>query len=69
MKGVYFMKINHFMTTEVFAFTEDSTIEDAFNLMIREKISHVPVVDKNFCFAGMVSHKYLLKKCCSMIQL
>ncbi len=56
------MKVNNFMTNEVLAFTEDHTIEDACNLMMLKRISHVPVVDKNYHFAGMVSHKYLLRK-------
>ena len=58
------MKAKHIMTTHVVAVSVDDTIDDAIDLMVKHRISGLPVVDKQGCPVGIVSEFDLLELIC-----
>lgn len=48
------------MTTGVVTISEDSTIQDAINLLVERRISGLPVVDRNGMLAGIITEYALL---------
>ncbi len=57
-------KAKNIMTTHVVAVTVDDTIDHAIHLMIKHRISGLPVVDKQGRAAGIVSEFDLLELIC-----
>ncbi len=61
------LKIKDIMTTEVFALSETQTLEIARSLMEMKRIRHVPVVDKDKRFVGLLTHRDLLAQTISLL--
>lgn len=56
------VKAEHVMTTPVITVDENSSLLDAANLMARNNISGVPVLDSKKALSGVLSEKDFLKK-------
>jgi len=56
------MKVREIMTTAVISVSEDATIEDAARLLARQRISGLPVVNKNGMLIGLVTEYDLISK-------
>ena len=53
--------VKDMMTKEVFAISEDVGIEEIATLMVREKISRVPIVDDEKRLIGIISRRDIMK--------
>lgn len=56
-----FLKVEQYMTTDLYTVQEDEPLELAANLMDWMKIRHVPVEDRNNRLVGLVSYRTLLR--------
>jgi len=56
------MRAHHIMTKDVITVTPDTKIEDAANLMLRDHISGLPVVDDQGQLVGIVSESDFLRR-------
>ena len=56
----HYIKVEQFMTTDLFTVTEDEPIDLVASLMDWERIRHVPVEDADNHLVGMVSYRSLI---------
>jgi len=56
-----FFKVEQYMSTDLFTVHEDESIDLVANLMIWERIHHVPVEDNEHRLIGMVSYRHLVR--------
>ncbi len=56
-----YMRVEQFMTTDLFTVTEEDSVELVANLMDWERIRHVPVEDNRHQLVGLISYRGLLK--------
>jgi len=56
-----FMKVEHYMDTDLFTVNEDESIDLVANLMVWENIRHVPVEDDEHRLVGLVSYRALVR--------
>lgn len=54
------MLVSDLMTTKIFALRETDTVHDAKKLMAERRIRHVPVVDDDGRFKGLVTQRDIL---------
>jgi CBS domain-containing membrane protein len=54
------LKVKDIMTTEVFALHSTQTLELVRSLMRIKHVRHVPIVDEDNVFVGLVTHRDLL---------
>jgi CBS domain-containing protein len=59
-KGNY-ARVENYMTSDLFTMQADDAIEMAANLMIWERIRHVPVEDHDHRLVGLVTHRAVLR--------
>ncbi|MEZ4399882.1 MAG: CBS domain-containing protein [Kofleriaceae bacterium] len=59
-KGGY-RRVEHYMTTDLFTVQADDAVEMVANLMIWERIRHVPVEDADHRLVGVITHRAVLK--------
>lgn len=60
-KGSNYRRIEHFMTSDLFTVQADDAIEMVANLMIWERIRHVPVEDQDHNLLGVVTHRAIMR--------
>lgn len=56
-----FMKVEHYMDTDLFTVTEDESVDLVANLMVWENVRHVPVEDDEHRLVGLVSYRALVR--------
>jgi predicted transcriptional regulator len=56
-----YQRVEQYMTTDLFTVQADDPIEMVANLMIWERIRHVPVEDKDHRLVGLVTHRAVLR--------
>jgi CBS domain-containing protein len=56
-----YVKVEHYMTTQLFTVQEDELLEMVAFLMERNKIQHVPVEDDQHRLVGLVSYRSILR--------
>jgi len=56
-----YMKVEHYMTTQLFTVQEDELLEMVAFLMERNQIRHVPVEDDQHRLVGLVSYRSILR--------
>jgi CBS domain-containing protein len=56
-----FLRVDQYMTTDLFTVHADDPIEMLVNLMSWERIRHVPVEDKDHNLIGLVTYRAVLK--------
>jgi CBS domain-containing protein len=56
-----YLKVEHYMTTDLFTVQADDAVEMVANLMIWERIRHVPVEDGDHHLVGVLTHRAVLK--------
>jgi CBS domain-containing protein len=56
-----FLRVEQYMTTDLFTVQADDPIEMVANLMLWERISHVPVEDKDHRLLGVVTYRAVLR--------
>jgi CBS domain-containing protein len=61
VRGGNYRRIEHFMTSDLFTVQADDAIEMVANLMIWERIRHVPVEDHEHRLVGVVTHRAVLR--------
>ena len=54
-------RVEHYMTTDLFTVHADDPIEMVANLMIWERLRHVPVEDQDHKLVGVVTHRAVMK--------
>lgn len=54
------MRVEHFMTRQVVTVAPDTPILEAAQLMLRHRVSGLPVVDASGCVVGLISERDLL---------
>jgi CBS domain-containing membrane protein len=54
------LKVADLMTPEVFTLSAEDTLQSARQLMLLQRIRHVPIVDGEECFIGLLTHRDLL---------
>lgn len=54
------LKVKDIMTTEVFVLQASQTLELVRSLMRIKHVRHVPIVDQDNVFAGLITHRDLL---------
>ncbi|MDQ3368090.1 MAG: CBS domain-containing protein [Myxococcota bacterium] len=59
-KGTY-ARVENYMTTDLFTVQADDPIEMVANLMIWERIRHVPIEDEDHRLIGIVTHRAVLR--------
>jgi len=52
--------VKNIMTTDVFALSEEQTLDLARSLMTIKHIRHIPIINRHKEFAGLVTHRDLL---------
>jgi CBS domain-containing protein len=57
----HYVRVEHFMTTDLFTVREDASVELVANMMDWEKIRHVPVEDEQHHLVGLISYRTLLR--------
>ncbi len=57
----YFLKVEQYMTTDLFTVREDEPVDLVANLMEWERIRHVPVEDHSHRLVGLISYRMLLR--------
>ena len=62
------LPIEEAMTLNVMTIREHNTLEDAIKLMIKNKISGLPVVDRNGALVGILSELDVLKYCLNILE-
>ena len=61
------IKIKDIMTTDVFVLPSTQTLDIVRSLMKSRHIRHVPIVDKNNQFIGLITHRDLLSQTVSIL--
>ncbi|MDY6861787.1 MAG: CBS domain-containing protein [Thermodesulfobacteriota bacterium] len=61
------IKIKDIMTTDVFILPSTQTLDTVRSLMKSRHIRHVPIVDKNNQFIGLITHRDLLSQTVSIL--
>lgn len=56
-----YLQVEHYMTTDLFTVHADDAVEVIANLMIWERIRHIPVEDHEHRLVGLVSHRSVLR--------
>lgn len=56
-----FLRVEQYMTTDLFTVQLDDPVEMVANLMLWERIRHVPVEDKDHRLLGLVDHRAVLR--------
>ncbi|MBA3540640.1 MAG: CBS domain-containing protein [Deltaproteobacteria bacterium] len=56
-----YLRVEQYMTTDLFTVQEDDAVEMVANLMIWERIRHVPVEDKDHKLVGVLTHRAVLR--------
>jgi len=56
-----YQKVEHYMTSDLFTVHADDPIEMVANLMIWERIRHVPVEDHEHKLVGVVTHRAVMR--------
>jgi CBS domain-containing protein/gamma-glutamylcysteine synthetase len=56
-----YKRVEHYMTTDLFTVHADDPIEMVANLMIWERIRHVPVEDNEHRLVGVVTHRAVMR--------
>src|SRR4029079_19169378 len=56
-----YARVENYMTTDLFTVQADDAIEMVANLMIWERIRHVPVEDEDHRLVGLVTHRAVLR--------
>lgn len=56
-----YLRVDQYMTTDLFTVQEDYAIEMVANLMIWERLRHVPVEDEDHRLVGVVTHRAVLR--------
>ena len=55
------MQVKDIMKTNLFTLYESETISDAQDVMILERIRHIPVVNSSFKLVGLITHRDLIR--------
>jgi CBS domain-containing protein len=61
-----YLKVEHYMTTQLFTVQEDELLEMVAFLMERNQIRHVPVEDDQNRLVGLVSYRSILRMASDM---
>lgn len=61
------LKVADLMTSEVFTLSADDTLQSARQLMLLQRIRHVPIVDGDGFFIGLLTHRDLLSATISQL--
>src|SRR5262249_36550454 len=56
-----YLRVEQYMTTDLFTVQADDPIEMVATLMLWERIRHMPVEDKDHHLLGLVSHRAVLR--------
>ncbi len=56
-----YLRVDQYMTTDLFTVQQDDAIEMVANLMIWERIRHVPVEDADHRLVGVITHRAVLR--------
>ena len=56
-----YLRVDQYMTTDLFTVQADDPVEMLANLMSWERIRHVPVEDKDHRLVGLVTHRAVLR--------
>lgn len=56
-----YMRVDQYMTTDLYTVHEDETVDFVANLMDWQKIRHVPVEDRENRLVGIVSYRTLVR--------
>ena len=56
-----YLRVEQYMTSDLFTVHEDDAIEVVANLMIWERIRHIPIEDHDHNLIGVVTHRAVLK--------
>jgi CBS domain-containing protein/gamma-glutamylcysteine synthetase len=56
-----YLQVAQYMTTDLFTVQADDAVELVANLMIWERIRHVPVEDKDHRLVGVITHRAVLR--------
>lgn len=56
-----YLRVEQYMTTDLFTVEPDDAIEMVANLMVWERLRHVPVEDKDHRLVGVVSYRAVLR--------
>lgn len=59
--GNNFLRVDQYMTTDLFTVQEDDPVEIVANLMSWQRIRHVPVEDKEHRLIGLVTYRSVLR--------
>lgn len=54
------LKVSDLMTPKVFSLRENDSLQTARSIMALGRIRHIPIVDKNEAFVGLLTHRDLL---------
>lgn len=54
------LKVKDLMTTELFTLNESDTLRMARSLMDLQRIRHIPIVNENSVFIGLITHRDIL---------
>jgi CBS domain-containing protein len=60
-KGINYARVENYMTTDLFTVQADDAVEMVANLMIWERLRHVPVEDHEHRLVGVVTHRAVLR--------
>jgi CBS domain-containing protein len=63
-----YVKVEQYMTTDLVTAHEDDALDLVANLMIWEKVRHVPVEDNQNRLVGLVSYRAILRALVSLLQ-
>ena len=61
------LKVNDLMTTELFTLSESDNLKMARSLMDLQRIRHIPIVNDNREFIGLVTHRDILRATISQL--
>ena len=61
MSETNYLRVDQYMTTDLFTVQQDDAIEMVANLMIWERIRHVPVEDADHKLVGVITHRAVLR--------
>ena len=62
------LPVKEAMTLNVITIREHNTVQDVITLMVKNKISSLPVVDRDGTMVGIVSEQDVLKFCLSILE-
>lgn len=61
------LKVDDLMTKELFTLNEDDNLKMARSLMDLQRIRHIPIVNENREFIGLVTHRDILRATISQL--